>query len=105
MRGGASGGYNFASNANQTNIAIIAGSIDSQNANILVLVPAGREEDTVSFLFGSTDTRYAGLSWLWMPDVTLSAGVKFTQQISSHSDLDWNGFNLVPRVLFNMKFY
>ena len=44
-------------------------------------------------------------SWLWMPDVTLSAGVKFTQQVSSHSDLDWNGFNLVPRVLFNMKFY
>jgi hypothetical protein len=37
-------------------------------------------------------------------DVTLSAGVKFTQQISSHSDLDWNGFNVVPRVLFNMKF-
>jgi hypothetical protein len=261
VRGGASGGYNYASNANQTNIAIIADSIDSQNANILVLVPAGREEDTVSFLFGSTDTRYAGLnsssfdalngsiiytrllgrrqtaeglntggtattdiltlgvdgtsvyepgfgaeeisiatpsigwsrsniglgselcgekgsesycyygdvslslgesvadvqsqtngwveidttigwrppvknlslwatgsvqgavysdfpggrqdlifigsgnfSGLWMPDVTLSAGVKFTQQISSHSDLDWNGFNVVPRVLFNMKF-
>jgi hypothetical protein len=34
----------------------------------------------------------------------MSAGVKFTQQISSQSDLDWNGFNLVPRVLFNMKF-
>ena len=31
-------------------------------------------------------------SWLWMPDVTLSGGVKFTQQVSSHSDLDWNGF-------------
>lgn len=62
VRGGASGGYNYASNANQTNIAIIADSIDSQNANILVLVPAGREEDTVSFLFGSTDTRYAGLN-------------------------------------------
>jgi hypothetical protein len=261
VRGGASGGYNYASNANQTNIAIIADSIDSQNANILVLVPAGREEDTVSFLFGSTDTRYAGLnsssfdalngsiiytrllgrrqtaeglntggtattdiltlgvdgtsvyepgfgaeeisiatpsigwsrsniglgselcgekgseSYATMAtsrsrsaralptckarrmagskstprsagvrrsrtcrsgrpaacralctrtfravgrissssaraisagsgcrDVTLSAGVKFTQQISSHSDLDWNGFNVVPRVLFNMKF-
>jgi hypothetical protein len=62
VRGGASGGYNYASNANQINIAIIADSIDSQNANILVLVPAGREEDTVSFLFGSTDTRYAGLN-------------------------------------------
>jgi hypothetical protein len=44
-------------------------------------------------------------SWLWMPDVTLSGGVKFTQQVSSHSDLDWNGFNLIPRVLLNMKFY
>ena len=40
-----------------------------------------------------------------MPDVTLSGGVKFTQQVSSHSDLDWNGFNLIPRVLLNMKFY
>ena len=39
------------------------------------------------------------------PDVTLSGGVKFTQQVSSHSDLDWNGFNLIPQVLFNMKFY
>ena len=262
VRGGASGGYNYASNANQTNIDIIANSIDSQNANILVLVPAGREEDTVSFLFGSTDTRYANLnsssfdalnssitytrllgrrqtaeglntsgtattdilsvgldgtsvyesgfgaeeiaiatpsigwsrsniglsnqlcgdkgsesycyyadvalslgesvadqrsqtnswaeidttigwrppvknlsvwatgsmqgavysdypggrqdliftgtgnlSWLAAKDITLSAGVRFTQQISSHSDLDWNGFNLIPRVLFNMKFY
>jgi hypothetical protein len=45
------------------------------------------------------------VSWLWMPDVTLSAGVKFTQQISSQSDLDWNDFNMVPRILFNMKFY
>jgi hypothetical protein len=32
-------------------------------------------------------------------------GVKFTQRVSSHSDLDWNGFNLIPRILFNMKFY
>lgn len=24
--------------------------------------------------------------------------------VLSQSDLDWNGFNLVPRVLFNMKF-
>jgi len=62
VRGSASGGYNYASNANQTNIDIIADSIDSQNANLLVLVPAGREEDTVSFLLGSTDTRYANLN-------------------------------------------
>jgi hypothetical protein len=61
VRGSATGGYNYASNANQTNIDIIADSIDSQNANVLVLVPAGREEDTVSFLLGSTDTRYADL--------------------------------------------
>src|ERR1700674_595697 len=61
VRGSASGGYNYASNANQTNIDIIADSIDSQNANLLVLVP-GREEDTVSFLLGSTDTRYANLN-------------------------------------------
>jgi hypothetical protein len=52
VRGSATGGYNYASNANQTNIDIIADSIDSQNANLLVLVPAGREEDTVSFLLG-----------------------------------------------------
>jgi hypothetical protein len=39
-------------------------------------------------------------SWQWKPDVTLSGGVKFTQQVSSHSDLDWNGFNLIPRNLF-----
>jgi hypothetical protein len=61
VRGSATGGYNYASNANQSNIDIIADSIDSQNANVLVLVPAGREEDTVSFLLGSTDTRYADL--------------------------------------------
>ena len=28
-------------------------------------------------------------SWLWKQNVTLSAGVKFTQQVSSHPDLDW----------------
>ena len=244
------------------NIDIIADSINSENANILVLIPAGREEDTVSLLFGSTGTRYAGLnsssfdalngsviytrllgrkqtmnglntsgtastdiltiglddtavyepgfgaeqisiatpsigwsrsniglgsklcggkgsesycyyadvsvslgesvadvqsqtntwaeidttigwrppvknlslwatgsiqgavysdypggrqdllltstgnfSWLWTNNVTLSAGVRFTQQISSHSDLDWNGVNVIPRILLNMKFY
>ena len=44
-------------------------------------------------------------SWQWKPNVTLNGGVKFTRQVSSHSDLDWNGFNLIPRILFNMKFY
>jgi hypothetical protein len=62
VRGAATGGYNYASNANQTSIDIIADSIDSENANILVLIPAGRTEDTVSLLFGSTGTRYAGLN-------------------------------------------
>ena len=62
VRGAATGGYNYASNANQTNIDIIADSINSENANILVLIPACREEDTVSLLFGSTGTRYAGLN-------------------------------------------
>ncbi len=262
VRGSASTGYTYASNANQTDIDIIADSIGSQNTNVLMLVPAGREEDTVSFLLGATDTRYANLnsssfdalngsitytrllgrrqtaeglntsgtattdiftlgldgtsvyepgfgaeeisiatpsigwsrsniglgngtcgakgneaycyyadvsvslgesladvqdqtnswaeidttlgwrpavknlsvwatgsvqgavysdfpggrqdlifigtgnvSWLAAPNITMSAGVKFTQQLSSQTDLDWNGFNLLPRVLFNMKFY
>jgi hypothetical protein len=39
-------------------------------------------------------------SWQWKPNVTLNGGVKFTRQVSSHSDLDWNGFNLIPRILF-----
>jgi hypothetical protein len=62
VRGTATGGYNYASNANQTSIDIIADSINSENANLLVLIPAGRTEDTVSLLFGSTGTRYAGLN-------------------------------------------
>jgi hypothetical protein len=48
----ASGGYTYATNANQADIDIIADSIDSQNANLLILVPAGREEDTVAFCWG-----------------------------------------------------
>ena len=56
----ASGGYNYATNANQVDIDIIADSIDSQNANLLILVPAGRTEDTVALL-GPSAVRYATL--------------------------------------------
>ena len=49
----ASGGYNYATNANQADIDIIANSIDSQNANLLILVPAGRKEDTVALPVGA----------------------------------------------------
>jgi hypothetical protein len=57
VRGVASLGYTFATNANQVNIGIIPDSIDSQNANLLILVPAGRTEDTVSFLLGPSAVR------------------------------------------------
>ncbi|MGZ8400825.1 MAG: hypothetical protein ACXWVI_05965 [Methyloceanibacter sp.] len=60
-RGIASASYTFATNANQADLDIIADSIGGQNANLLVLVPAGREEDTVSFLLGPTAVRYATL--------------------------------------------
>ena len=39
----------------------IADLIDSQNANLLILVPAGRKEDTVAFLLGPSAVRYATL--------------------------------------------
>src|SRR6185312_14149676 len=41
---------------------IIASSIGGTNGNVLVLVPAGRTEDTVSFLLGPTSVRYATLN-------------------------------------------
>lgn len=59
--------------------------------------PGGRQD----LIFIGT----GNVSWLAAPNITMSAGVKFTQQLSSQTDLDWNGFNLLPRVLFNMKFY
>ena len=61
VRGIASLGYSYATNANQTNVGIIPNSIDSQSANVLILVPAGREEDTVSFLLGPSAVRYVAL--------------------------------------------
>lgn len=57
----ASGSFTYATNANQADIDIIADSIDSQNGNLLILMPAGREEDTLSFLFGPSAVRYATL--------------------------------------------
>ncbi len=62
VRGIASTGYTYATNANQANVAIIPDSIGSQNGNLLILVPAGRQEDTVSFLLGPSAVRYATLS-------------------------------------------
>lgn len=61
VRGIASIGYSYASNANQVNIGIVPDSINDQNANLLVLVPAGRQEDTISILLGPTAVRYATL--------------------------------------------
>jgi hypothetical protein len=61
VRGIASTGYTFASNANQANVDIIPDSIGSQNANLLILVPAGGTEDTISFLLGPSGVRYAAL--------------------------------------------
>jgi hypothetical protein len=54
-------GYNYATNANQADVGIIPDSIDSQSANVLILVPAGHEEDTVSFLLGPSAVRYVAL--------------------------------------------
>jgi hypothetical protein len=42
-------------------IGVAGKSIDSQNANLLILVPAGRTEDTVSFLLGPSAVRYVVL--------------------------------------------
>jgi hypothetical protein len=44
------------------------------------------------------------VSWIAGPHMSLGAGLKFTQQISSQSDLDWNGFNMLPRVAFSLTF-
>ena len=62
VRGIASVGYNYATNANQVPVGIVPDSIDNQNANLLILIPAGREEDTLSILLGPTAVRYATLA-------------------------------------------
>jgi len=58
----ASTGYSYATNANQVNVGITPDSIGNQSGNLLILVPTGREEDTVSFLLGPSAVRYATLN-------------------------------------------
>jgi hypothetical protein len=51
---------------------------------------------------GPQDLIFSGsgnLSWTPDENTTLSAGVKFTQQLSSKSALDWNGVNFLPQLL------
>lgn len=62
VRAIASTGYSYATNANQVNVGITPDSIGNQSGNLLILVPAGREEDTVSFLLGPSAVRYATLN-------------------------------------------
>ena len=45
------------------------------------------------------------LNWTPNAKVSLGAGVRFTQQLSTQSDLDWNGFNVFPQAVLNLKFY
>jgi hypothetical protein len=61
VRGIATVGYSFASNANLVPVDVIADSIDNQSGNLLILIPAGREEDTFSILLGPSAVRYARL--------------------------------------------
>lgn len=62
VRGIAAAGYSYATNANQVPVGIIPDSIDNQYGNLLILIPAGREEDTISILLGPTAVRYATLT-------------------------------------------
>jgi len=57
---------------------------------------------------GRQDLVFVGSgSFNWTPNAKLSlgAGVRFTQQLSTQSDLDWNGFNAFPQVQVNLKFH
>ena len=68
----------------------------------LAAIFGGKPAEAQSF-----DPNIAGsgnLSWTPNENTTLSAGVRFTQQLSSQSDLDWNGVNLLPQLLLNMRF-
>jgi hypothetical protein len=53
-----------------------------------MIFPGGRQD----LIFIGT----GNLSWLVAPNITMSAGVKFTQQISSQSDLDWMASTCSP---------
>jgi hypothetical protein len=57
--------------------------------------PGGRQD--VVFV-GSAD-----LSWTPNAKVSFGAGMRFTQQLSTQSDLDWNGFNAYPKVQLKVK--
>jgi hypothetical protein len=57
---------------------------------------------------GRQDLVFVGSgSFNWTPNAKLSlgAGMRFTQQRSTQSDLDWNGFNAFPQVQVNFKFH
>ena len=43
------------------------------------------------------------LSWTPSEKLSFSAGVSFTQQLSTQSDLDWNGWNAYPQAVLNLK--
>jgi hypothetical protein len=45
-----------------------------------------------------------GFSWNPHPNVTVGGGVKFTQQLSTQSDVDWKGFTAYPQATLNMRF-
>jgi hypothetical protein len=59
--------------------------------------PGGRQD---LVLVGS-----GSVNWTPNAKVSLGAGLKFTQQLSTQSDLDWNGFNAFPQVQLNWKFH
>ncbi len=59
--------------------------------------PGGRQ-DVV--LIGS-----GSLNWTPSEKLSFSAGASFTQQLSTQSDLDWNGWNAYPQAVLNLKFY
>jgi hypothetical protein len=63
VRGIASLGYNYATNANQVNVGIIPDSIDSQNANLLILIPAGRRPGGQKIPFRSCSARRPYAMW------------------------------------------
>jgi hypothetical protein len=58
--------------------------------------PGGRQD---LVLVGS-----GNLSWTPHANLSIGAGVKFTQQLSTQTDLDWNGFTAYPQATLNMKF-
>jgi hypothetical protein len=56
---------------------------------------------------GRQDLVFVGsgdLSWTPRANMTFGSAVKFTQQLSTQSDLDWNGFSAYPQPTLNMKF-